>query len=74
MDGLLFGSESERHPQAHVRVNEIKIARHYANDCEGPAADAQFTTKDRFVSAVQLLPKALTEDHLLIAADFALFF
>ena len=74
MDGLLFGGESEWHPQAHVRVNEIEIAGHDANDCEGPAADAQFTAKDRFFSAVQLLPKTLTEDHLLIAADFALFF
>jgi len=58
MNGLLFGSEGERHPQANVRVNKSKFGSHHADDFEGPAADAQFSAKGRFVSGVQTAAKA----------------
>src|SRR5260370_42476633 len=73
MNGILFRSEGERHPQANVRVNKVKIGRHHADDFEGPAADAQFPAKGGFVSGVQLPPKSMAEDNHLIGADFAFF-
>jgi len=71
MNGLLFGSEGERHPQANVRVNKVNSGAITPTILKGPAADAQFSAKGRFVSGVQLPPKPVAEDDLLIGADFA---
>jgi hypothetical protein len=69
-----LGIERGRHPEANLRLNEIEARRHHADGGERPSADAQTTPKSRFVSAVQLPPKPVTEDHFLVPPDFPFIF
>ena len=40
MNGLVFGSERERHPHANFGLDKSKIGRHHSDDGEGSAANA----------------------------------
>jgi hypothetical protein len=68
--GLFLRSECQRYLKADLGINEHKTQAANPYDREWMTAQQQLSSQDCLITAIMLLPHAVTEDHFLIGANF----